>query len=71
MLWNESIDGNFAKERKLILLLFLSVILIVLSVVSFVMAYAYSHDKAEDLLMWSFTGNLQEKIIDKEKYKKQ
>lgn len=61
----------FTKERKLILLLFLSVILIILSVVSFVLAYAYLNDKAEEVIMWSFSGNLQEKIIDKGKYKKQ
>ncbi|GAB3056623.1 hypothetical protein [Virgibacillus ainsalahensis] len=52
------------------LLGFLSFILIILSVLCFLLGYAYLNNKVEDLLMWSFTGKI-EKVIDKEGYKKQ
>ncbi|RNF41222.1 DUF3784 domain-containing protein [Planococcus salinus] len=49
---------------------FLSFVLIVLSVLFFLMGYAYLTDKAERLMMWSFTGKV-DKVTDKEGYKKQ
>lgn len=49
---------------------FLSFILLIFSVIYFLLGYAYLNNKAEDLIMWSFTGKV-EKITDKEGYKKQ
>ncbi|WP_077308254.1 DUF3784 domain-containing protein [Terribacillus halophilus] len=49
------------------LLMFL---LVIFSIVCFLLGYAYLNDKAEDLLMWSFTDKL-EKVTDKDGYKKQ
>ncbi len=48
---------------------FLSFILILIAAACFWLGYAFLNDKAEDLLMWSFTGKL--KVNDKELYKKQ
>ncbi|QXE00609.1 DUF3784 domain-containing protein [Terribacillus sp. DMT04] len=49
---------------------FLIFLLYISSIVSFLLGYAYLNDKAEDLLMWSFTDKL-EKVTDKDGYKKQ
>lgn len=49
---------------------FLIFILIILSVIYFLLGYAYLNNKAEDLIMWSFTGKV-EKVTDKEGYKRQ
>lgn len=50
---------------------FLSVVLLVLSVLFLLMGYAYFNNKAENLLMWSLDGNLEEQIKDQATYKKQ
>lgn len=47
----------------------MSIILIIISVLHFLMGYAFLNNKAEDFLLWSFTGKL-EKVNDKEEYKK-
>lgn len=53
-----------------ILLEFFSFILIIISVLFFLLGYAYLNNKAENLMMWSFTGKV-ENVIDKEGYKRQ
>ncbi|GAA0494021.1 hypothetical protein GCM10008986_20670 [Salinibacillus aidingensis] len=52
------------------MLVFLSFILIILSVIFFLLGYMYLNNKAEGLIMWSFTGKV-EKVNDKEGYKRQ
>lgn len=49
---------------------FFSFILVIVSVLFFLLGYAYLNNKAENLIMWSFTGKV-ENVIDKDGYKRQ
>lgn len=53
------------------MLVLLCFMLIVISILHFLLGYAFLNDKAEDLLMWSFTGKVEKEVTDKEGYKKQ
>ena len=48
----------------------LEFLLIVLSVIFFLLGYAALNNKAEDLILWSFSGNIKGELIDKESYLK-
>lgn len=60
---------NNLRKEGLGLLGFLFFILIIISFLFFLMGHAYLNNKAEGILMWSFTGKI-EKVKDKDGYKK-
>ncbi len=45
-------------------------ILILISILFFLLGYAYLNNKVENMIMWSFTGKVKN-VLDKEGYKKQ
>ncbi|GAB4074921.1 hypothetical protein GCM10028778_24240 [Barrientosiimonas marina] len=52
------------------MLVLFSFILVMIAVLFFLMGYAYLNDKAENIVMWSFTGKLEKEVTDKEGFKK-